>query len=290
MFLSGAVAAVVSAIFNFFMDTVSKNLLLCENYDNKKSSPVVDIEELHMTDAAVSHSAPSIAEVPSSRTESTHTHTEKELRRQSEPATSDTDTSMFTCLTKDRHITAAQRAVTAVKTIWNKSNNMIENGFSEKMFVPELFILNSGMIKLALNNLNVDPSVIKNGTDQFFEFMYCIKQQRRKLKDDFQSLKLFDTKWGLDETNGQFRAVGRRTCSANYSLFFTEARVDQLVLTEHRHMTRLSVENHEQVASLCHSLTFDSWAGIHILHVFIADLIGRHNAAAVVFNEKSKQE
>ena len=256
VFLGSAVAAVLSAVFNFLMDVVTKDFLLCESVgdDDKK----------------------------------------KKKKRKTKRKENSTVDDYPRCLVKKRHVVSAQRALAAVKTVWYQSNDMIENGFCERFFIPELANLNSGMTKKALNYLHVAPSVIRKGaeieSDKFFEFMFAIRQQRLKLKDDFKALKLFNIEWGLNEANGQFLAYARGSCSNNLSFFVTEGRVDQLVLAQYLETTKLSAQKNKQLSALRCSPMFDSWVGIHILHVFIADLIGRHNAAAAVFTGKTKQE
>lgn len=260
------------------MDVVSQELLLCESFDAENDRNFLDVDEVIISDSTNKRGAVNSGMVMnSSRKNNVKDH-------------SDSFANSFECLTKDKHVASARRAFTVVKTIWNGSNDMVENGFGEVMFIPELLILNAGMIKLALNCLQVAPSVIRNGDDIFFEFMYCIKQQRRKIKNDFVLLKQFDKSWGLNAATGHFHSVSRSSCSDNYIFFLREERVDQLIQAEYQETAKLSAQKSKQISSLSDSSAFDSWTGIHILHLFIVDLIGRHNAAAVIFHEKAKQE
>jgi hypothetical protein len=78
------------------------------------------------------------------------------------------------------------------------TNNMLKNGFCQNMDIIELEVLNQGMIKLALEALKVDTSLVSSHgsltRDKFAELAYCLRKQSRQL-NDMRKTK-FDKLWG----------------------------------------------------------------------------------------------
>jgi len=292
VFLFSSVAAVLSAVLNFFVDILANNVLLCEDSDEedrKRKSHVVSVEEL---------SAPPTSG-PSARQEATDVDAISVMESQRNDGEGNEERLVkkgkLTYVAKDGHVRAAHRAVVAVKRVWSDSSNMVDNGFCDKMFVPELLMLNAGMIRLALNSLNVSSSVIANGNEMnnFFELVYCIKQQRRVITEDINALRSFDRYWGLEENSGQFISNQKGVTCGDETVYFKNDRVDQLLHQEHVAVTSIAETEIEQLSFLrqdSDGATFEAIAGIRILHVFLMDLIGRRNAASVVFGAKIEQE
>jgi hypothetical protein len=282
IFLFSAVAAILSAILNFFVDIVANNILLCETSVDKRRSNVVDIEELHISEA-------------SAQRHDVDFYSMIKLQLKKFSLKNSFDQALESAM-KVGNINCRQNAVDSVREVWNETSDMIENGFCNKLFIPEILMLNAGMIRLALSSLNVASSVIGNGNEanDFFEFMYCIKQQRRKYADDPVALRLFDREWGLNgDGKGEFIYSQRGITCSDETILFKDDRVDRLIHKEHVSVTQKFKSEQDLLSILRDEIdptAFDSIAGIRIIYQFIVDLIGRHNASAIMFEERSKQE
>ena len=278
LILFSAFVGIITAVMNLLMDILSDKILLCKCVDDfdpvEKKGIIKDTADARVADN-LSGSDMDLSVVFSSEIDNPVDVVLVKCTKE--------------CVIRDDFVSSSTRAATKVRDIWNESSNLLENGFCDNHFAPELLMLNSGMLKLALNTLRVSPSVIAKSNNDFFEFMYCIKQQRRKFKDDFMLLKLFDREWGISEENGAFTYHSPGSCNG-CMFYLTEARVDTLIHKEHAHVKALTKQKIEMMSELHRSATYKCWCGIHILHLFIVDLIGRHNAAAIVFAEKCQQE
>ena len=259
VFLFGTFAALLSSVLNFLLDILSSEKLL---HDVQAANPKLSVEKSDGFDGF---------DVVGDRRK--HFGTDPVVD----------SCSRYECTTNDIPSFAARNAAAAVKKVWNASENMLVNGFADHYFPPQLLTLNSGMLKLALKSLNVTPSLINdaNKHNLYFEFMYCIKQQRRILKQNLQCLKSFDRQWGINTENGTFFSSSPDCLAMHH-----DERVDILIHNEYVALKSLSKKKIEELTAMQCSPIFDHWYGVHILHLFVIDLIGRHNAAAIVFKEK----
>jgi hypothetical protein len=198
----------------------------------------------------------------------------------------------LSCESKGAVILAAQDALLAVQRYWSRGRSnmhMLENGFCDQIFIPELLVLNRGMTNLAVSDMQVDPLLAEyiDGSSNFFaEFVYCLKQQRRQL--DQSRRQVFDRNWCISRS-GHLLA-GSTVCSVVN--FPRKYRTDVLLKEECDAVLESSKLEAKSVLSLRSAVPFthESIVGVKILHLFVMDLLGRHSSAAISFKMKAGEK
>ena len=191
-------------------------------------------------------------------------------------------------------ILSAQNALIAVRRHWNSNSNMLENGFCNQIFIPELLVLNQGMINLAVSDLGVDPGLLLEDDDglpalHFAEFMYCLRQQRKQLSDARR--QRFDEDWGITR-RGQL-SQSRGICGGmliNCGPF--AHRSDRWLKRECLWVLEASAREEACMPEPAAAVPFTHAAvvGVKLLHLFIVDLLGRQSAAAMAFEMKAVEK
>lgn len=207
--------------------------------------------------------------------------------------------STFSAQAQGSVILSSQNAALAVRRYWNSSSNMLENGFCDHIFIPELLVLHQGMINHAVSEMGVHPSLIFDEDDaggsnpKFGEFIYCLRQQRRQLSENMR--KAYDRDWGIGfhgqlsgSSCGQCRGAEVGLCACLPGGFYT----DVVLQNECEEVVEASLQEEASLLMSTVSVPYlhGTVVGMRVLHLFIVDLLGRHSAAASVFGVKSLQK
>ena len=192
-------------------------------------------------------------------------------------------------LVNTKHISAALTANCAVKDAWTGSAKDKKN--NAQRLPPYSMSLKLKSLHSAGQTLHADPTFLEKGfpNNNLCEFLQRIKQQRSQFENDLVLLESFDREWGINSSDGNFQICSRCSISGN-CFHSSEKRVDKLIQEEYDSVSTCSKRKIAQLSSLRDSVAFTYWCGIHILHLFFIDLIGRHSIAAIVFAEKCQQE
>ena len=258
--LGGLLNCIAGSVFDYY--------LCCETIRDTSPQSAVDVEELQLSDVENTEQCV----------------TPKRLKKSG-------DSACYSGRVRVAHIKLAERALSSVRRVWSRSRDMLENGFCHKLFVPELLVLNAGMIKLALGSLGVSNKVIGQEDitpdDRFMEFMYCLKQQRRVL--DISNREEYDQCWGFDSDG---HLMSKASCSsARKSFLWQASRVDALLKAEFVVVSSIAEDKGVQLSSLesSHREPSSVTVGVHLLHIFIGDVLGHSSAASNAFRWKAKQ-
>jgi hypothetical protein len=193
-------------------------------------------------------------------------------------------------------IKLAAKAAQSIKVAWNMEEdaNILLSPFCDAIYIPELDMCTAALSSLAMADLQVHEHSLSAGVhaDKFSEFVFCLKQERRRL--DKARLEDFDRSWGID-AEGHFGVRAQRTVRSvlgRGDLKFR--RVDELlqreILAACRHYaTSLEQLQHQAVSPAEASVQVSTAIGVHLLHGFVADLLGRGTAAGTVYRTKTAE-
>ena len=285
-----SIAALCEGISSLFVTIICHKLLAPNTYDESTKN----FKSLHKVVPSPSLQSDVHIEMDQRDMDSYEKRFDSSMHQSPLTSVPVTKSQIFTFHIRESAALSSQVASNAVTKAWSDGPNLLENGFCDQIFIPELLILHKGMINFSMSDLGIDVKLLPNRSEterfRFGEFMYCLKKQRRQLHCNPRRQLFFDRDWQLSSDGKMLENSGSSSICGMFQWPPLCYRHDILLERECHFVLADSEKESAMLLSFESSslpIITEKVIGTRILQLFLVDLLrGQSSAAAKEFKMK----